>query len=362
MSSPKTLAIALLMALAVPLGTARADTPPAPAGGGANVGTSGSSASRSEKLPVAVLLERVADLRAFADPDVDMVDLLGWHAPFDGGGGRFFVDTRDTVTRDDGGLVFVDAAGRRWRRWQAEGTANASWFGAMPGVPAGANREALQKAIDAVAQRPGEAVLSFDRAGSYEIDAPLQLRGGVSMRGLGARKTVIRGGTTVRSLLVPYKKDEPIEDVTIESLGFDMAGYNEKDYGGPIVLNMSPGNLLKRIRIRDCGFFDTAYPGDDRVRQRLMFIDAAKSAWIEGNDFDSGIRIKVGGGGEDVWISRNVLNFINDNAITMPCPGRPMRRATSGPSASRSTTISSGILGASASFSVATANATPTRR
>jgi len=186
-SSPKTLAIALVTTLAVSVGAARTDTLAAPAGGGADGGASGSSASRPAKRPVAVLLERVADLRAFADPDVDMVDLLGWHAPFDGGGGRFFVDTRDTVTRDDGGLVFVDAAARRWRRWQAEGTVNASWFGAMPGVPAAVNREALQKAIDAVAQGAGDSVLSFDRAGSYEIDAPLQLRGGVSMRGLGGR-------------------------------------------------------------------------------------------------------------------------------------------------------------------------------
>ena len=321
MSSPKTLAIALLMALAVPLGTARADTPPAPAGGGVGVGASASSAGRPAKLPVAVLLERVADLRAFADPDVDMVDLLGWHAPSDGGGGRFFVDTRDTVTQDDGGLVFIDAAGRRWRRWQAEGTVNASWFGAMPSTPAAANREALQKAIDAVVLNPRHTTLKFDQPGNYDIDAALLLRGGVSMQGLGARQTVIRGGKEVRSLLVPYRKDVAIEDLTIEAVGFDMAGYNERSYGGPIVLNMSNGNFIKRVRVRDCAFFDTNYPGDDAVNQRLMFIDAAKSAWIEGNEFEHGIRIKIGGGGEDIWIVRNVLNFINDNAITMAMSG-----------------------------------------
>ena len=52
---------------------------------------------------------------------------------FDGGAGVFRVDAGDVASADNGGIILVDAAGRRWKR-EAPGPLDVRWFGAVAGA------------------------------------------------------------------------------------------------------------------------------------------------------------------------------------------------------------------------------------
>jgi hypothetical protein len=83
-------------------------------------------------------INNIAALRALATASVsnaDVINVIGYHnatitsAP-DGGGGLFVYDSTDTASADDGGIIIVDAVGRRWKR-QYSGPVNLGWFGAV---------------------------------------------------------------------------------------------------------------------------------------------------------------------------------------------------------------------------------------
>jgi hypothetical protein len=76
-------------------------------------------------------VESIAALRLVnvTTPNTQVILLLNYFAG--DGGGTFRVDTTDTTTADDSGIVIVDAIGRRWKR-QYDGAVNAQWFGINP--------------------------------------------------------------------------------------------------------------------------------------------------------------------------------------------------------------------------------------
>jgi hypothetical protein len=89
----------------------------------------------------------VAALRA-ATSSVGPVQLLGYYAAGDGGGGLFRWDATDTTSADNGGTIITPTGGLassgRWRRLY-EGEVNARWFGVHPGQTD--NTAALQAAV-----------------------------------------------------------------------------------------------------------------------------------------------------------------------------------------------------------------------
>ena len=77
----------------------------------------------------------VAALRAFAGvTSATVVYLTGWHADLKKGGGKFVLDATDTTSADDGGVIIVDAVGRRWKRVITDNLLTADMFGARVGV------------------------------------------------------------------------------------------------------------------------------------------------------------------------------------------------------------------------------------
>jgi hypothetical protein len=76
-------------------------------------------------------LGSIAELRAFAGSVFDdLIFVKSWHAGLRLGGGYFQRDGADTTSPDDGGLIIVDAVGRRWRRLLAGNRISPTMFGA----------------------------------------------------------------------------------------------------------------------------------------------------------------------------------------------------------------------------------------
>lgn len=80
-------------------------------------------------------LETIAQLRdRAAATNPEQIDIAGYYASGDGGGGTFYADLKDTQTPDDGGTVIVPkSGGARWKRSiPASSTSknNVKWFGA----------------------------------------------------------------------------------------------------------------------------------------------------------------------------------------------------------------------------------------
>jgi hypothetical protein len=174
---------------------------------------------------------------------------------------------------------------------------------------------ALQAAIDSAA---ANQVQLFWPKGTYLISATLNIPTKSNWQGEGGSCSVIKGNGLVRFLT--SNTTTAMEDITIDSLGFDINGYNAINFGSAMVLN---GLSHTRIRITNNRVFDSNYPGDLTVKQRqgLFVGNRPFNVWVLNNDFSNGFRIKVGRGGKNIFIKNNKLQTINDNAITMAMDG-----------------------------------------
>lgn len=123
-------------------------------------------------------------------------------------------------------------------------------------------------------------------------------------------------------------------NIIVENCGFDSNGWNLEDFLAVITIKPQlppPGEemgVVRNIRIRGNNFFDSASPGIqgcdfDRqcvTRQRqYILVQRVDGVWIEANRLSGGGRIKTGSGGlgRHMYIRNNVLNFVNDNGITI---------------------------------------------
>ncbi|MGL4975981.1 MAG: hypothetical protein ACRC56_11855 [Bosea sp. (in: a-proteobacteria)] len=82
--------------------------------------------------PAPYLIESCADVRALSSVVVaaHLVCSRNWRTG--DGGGSFVLDTSDTVTLDDGGMVLVDVVGRRWKRQWDRREVFADWWDVTP--------------------------------------------------------------------------------------------------------------------------------------------------------------------------------------------------------------------------------------
>lgn len=173
----------------------------------------------------------------------------------------------------------------------------------------------LQMAIDAACA--AQTQLFWPR-GVYYITASLVAKSKTNWLGEGGTYSVVKGSGIIGTLI--NDDDSNMEDVIIDSMGFDFNGFNTTDFATALSFNATSHT---RFRIVNNRIFDSNYPGDGAVKQRQgIFIGSLNTdIWVLNNDLSAGARIKVGRGGRNVFIRSNKLNFINDNGITMAMRG-----------------------------------------
>lgn len=179
----------------------------------------------------------------------------------------------------------------------------------------------------------------FAPAGIYYVSEVLPLYSDTHLRCAGADQTIFKnsGGSRTGTSKMLSTKDAEVpapENIEIEHCGFDVNGWNRSDFLNWIQIQTFGGldgaeKRVRNIHIRDNRFFDSDFPGQtncDRTqdtcvtRQRAYIsVQRVDGVWIEDNHLSGGGRIGAGGLGlgRNMYIRHNVIEFVNDNAITI---------------------------------------------
>lgn len=92
-------------------------------------------------------------------------------------GGTFYHDPSDSTSPEDGGIVFVDSNGRRFKRKEVNGIINVQWFTGRPYPGSGPitdHTSAIQSAINYIAAIPGvERPVLYFPSGLYYVSDTL---------------------------------------------------------------------------------------------------------------------------------------------------------------------------------------------
>jgi len=157
----------------------------------------------------------------------------------------------------------------------------------------------------------------------------------------GPRLTVFRNAGKARTGLARmfHTRVQPKDDVDLEpwlrpenisvsGCGFDMNGWNARDYLTAITVygEVERNIFAENISITNNYFFDSDSPGragcdisqdDCRIHQRQYVVAlVARDVVVADNEMRDGGRIKVGQPGQNIVVRGNRLDLVNDNAIT----------------------------------------------
>lgn len=178
----------------------------------------------------------------------------------------------------------------------------------------------------------------FAPAGTYYISEDLPLYSDTHLRCASADVTTFknsgRSKTGTSKMLSTKQAEVPApENIEIEHCGFDVNGWNRSDH--MTIIQIQTFNLdsaeqrVQTIDIRNNRFFDSDFPGltgcdadqDTCVTRQRLYISVRRvdGVWIEHNHLSGGGRIKAGnlGLGRNMYIRHNIIEFVNDNAITV---------------------------------------------
>jgi hypothetical protein len=144
------------------------------------------------------VLDSIAELRALAAGTLGFgfINLLGYYADGDGGGGIVYYNPGDTTTADNGGTVFVDAAQRRWYRQDTSRDMRGELWGAIANGTTQDFWYPIQSALNYMNSVGGGTVRLAP--GTYYISQTLVMFTHCQLIGEGHGETVIVGtpGTT----------------------------------------------------------------------------------------------------------------------------------------------------------------------
>ena len=213
-----------------------------------------------------------AGLRAYTGPakSIYVTDFAGLAQP-EGIAGEFVHDTNNYSSVDDGGVIIVDALGRRWKR-VFTGNLQAVWYGVD--ILAADNIIPLQKASD----RAHTLQLPLDLpAGEILISNTLTLIGGdayhtpgMTLLGKGKDKTIIR---------LTSNAAVPVIDVPLRSGGGEVYGIVVR---GMSLRGPSKATTTAGIRTHLLGMFEFS---DLHTANTAAGIWAMDNAWV-GRWFD----------------------------------------------------------------------------
>lgn len=183
------------------------------------------------------------------------VQVLGYYAAGDGGGGVFYWDAGATDADNGGTIIQPNAGGDgRWMRVYS-GAVNVKWFGAM-GDGVTDDYTAIQAAIDA-------AISVVIPEGIYMIGTGILLRSNQDIFGDG-NATVLKAKTNAISVLSASGKS----NISIRNLSIDGGGQTAGIYAGirgvvGILLNATNYFVIDNVRVVKCGVSHSGAPTDD---------------------------------------------------------------------------------------------------
>ncbi len=158
-----------------------------------------------------------------------MVDLLGYHEPGDGGGGRFYWQSASSALSVDGVTVIAAEGGKGvWRRiMEGNGMLNIRWFGAR-GDGKSDDTQAIQKALDLAtltgrgAGRSPSTAIWFP-AGNYRVTRTLVVESGpLTLQGQNSRTTaLVYDGEPFKDLIQFRLKKRKLRQIHLFDLGFN---------------------------------------------------------------------------------------------------------------------------------------------
>lgn len=125
-------------------------------------------------------IAKVYDLKRFVGKPNQVVELLGWRQPHDGGGGTFVWDDGCKLKANDGTIFAV--SGRMWGRWRRiySGPVDVRWFGGVDDVRVFRDARILS----------GSANLTFSGVTTSDVNKTVVLIGGAANHPSGTVSTV----------------------------------------------------------------------------------------------------------------------------------------------------------------------------
>lgn len=209
--------------------------------------------------------------------------------------GIFLVDEEDTTSADNGGIIIVDASGRRWKRIY-DRSVNPAWFGASPTETAATNAAAIQAAAD-YCKLTGAFLVGSP--GTFPVNATITMECAGDLSGMtisadgAAVSPVLRFGKTVgvlfsKKIILPAVANSSRAALSWGAgVGVELANCNACDITVMSVQDFAVGvDVVGYAQgFSYCDVF-TRYVFDNKVNLRLKPKDAA--AWVNENTFFGG--------------------------------------------------------------------------
>lgn len=187
------------------------------------------------------------------------------------------------------------------------------WWGASGSSGAAVTTE-LQKWAASVSTTGGKLIVP---PGTYIYSGNVSLYKNTTVECAGAQSAVFKNSNTAQSLFVAADIANT-HNITITGCAFDAAGYNVEDFLSFIAFSCNITNVCSDIRASNNHFYDSAYVGDATVKQRQYIVLLhCEDCWVQGNHLEQGGRIKVGRPSKRIHITNNIVNYVNDNGITI---------------------------------------------
>lgn len=174
-------------------------------------------------MPVDVLPKlNYAGIRGYVYSGTTAIYCIGRVTAMDGGQGVLVLDSADTNSADNGGSVFVDAKGRRWKR--QEGYIDMGWFGATPGADIADAWDAAVGYVDSYVRANGFDSRStiYIKAGTYPTSRTLDIPSYVSVVAIG--NVVINGSALPANSYIARITNKVTGVNTVKHSGWNLGG------------------------------------------------------------------------------------------------------------------------------------------
>tara|TARA_R110002020_G_scaffold230666_3_gene441565 strand:+ start:10610 stop:12343 length:1734 start_codon:yes stop_codon:yes gene_type:complete len=198
----------------------------------------------------------------------EIVDVLGYYSPGDGGGGRFYWDAKNNKPGD--GALTIEVEGLRQGRWVRiieHDDLNVKWFGAK-GDDKTNDSEAFNNAIDYAFNNweGGEVMVP---SGKYLVN--VQLKRGVTLKGKSPQTTWLKPFT-----------DNPI-------INWNTNNTDQRHNYDAVVENLRIGNAPKTfVKSRGINIVadkDQLYIDRPIIKNCVIEHNAAEAVYVEADDF-----------------------------------------------------------------------------